>query len=140
MNRMTTTAMVGTTLAITSLIGASPALADGPVSASRTGVSYSGYVSFFNPYDFRLSSYVLKDTGCDASSVYVEVRVRYNDNTTNTISTKTNNSGCGSTAQLADVNWHSSRGRIASVWLRACVNNSGGNDCSPGASVYNQFG
>ncbi len=122
----------------TTLLMASAAFAgDSTSTATRSGASSSGDISFSSPYDFRVGNLKLSDTSCDSSSVLVNVRLRTDFQ--KTIATKRSTSGCGSTVQLRDVTWHSSQGTIREVWVEACVDSRWTNECTGGNKIKNPY-
>ena len=125
---------VATIVMAMSLMSASPASANGSLSASRTGVKSTGYVSFSTRYAFKVTDWYLSDTRCDSHSVIAYVFTNFGR-----VTERENSSGCGSRVKLPDVSWRSERGRVQYVYLRVCVNSSFGNECSNGNRQYNQY-
>jgi hypothetical protein len=127
-------AVTAAMIALLLFLVSSPAWADGSLSASRSGVKSTAYVTFTGRYDFKVSSWKLSDTSCDSSSV-----IAYVFNNFGEIKQRENSTGCRSTVSMPDVHWHSSRGRTEYVYLRVCVNSIGHNECTSGARQYNPY-
>lgn len=116
------------------LLTSSIAAADEPTTASQSGVSASGAVTFTSSTTFEVRDLTLNDTSCDKNDVYVEVRSNLGEEFE-----RRNSNGCNTTVDLPPVLARDAAGGglYRYLWFKVCVDSPFRNDCTDGPRVDN---
>lgn len=149
MRRLRAPLIVGSAIVAVAL-GSTPAFAAdgsmyGRVCCDPGGASASAYANFTNRYTVDVTQVKLNDL-CpgDGNSVYVELQVkRSNTGYYKVGSRRENHDGCSNPNPTNESSWHwfSSAGRISSVRLHVCVDESWPNpdDCVDSPARTNPY-